>query len=162
MFRFVLISLFGIGIVGCATPNVDGSFAKVFGEGTTISANGGGDVWLFTAAAREIQEKGQHIQIDGRCMSACAIFADKARPNVCVTENASFGFHKLTVSGELIRTPMPSNMKFRGRSRSFVIREDPVFSADIAAWVAAHGGFPTKGMLTMNAATANAFWPMCK
>ena len=162
MFRFVLISLFGIGIVGCATPNVDGSFAKTFGEGTTISSSKGGEVELFARAAEEVRKKAWEITIDGPCMSACAIFADKARPNVCVTENASFGFHKIIITGELVRTPMPSNMKFRGRSRSFVIKEDPVLSADIAAWVAAHGGFPTKGMLTMNAATANAFWPMCK
>ncbi len=150
-------------IVGCASVPQEESFAKVFGRGTvTVTSNTGGTVSTFVAAAEEVLSTGRRVRIDGRCDSACALFADLARPNVCITKKAVFGFHQMTrvitfTSGETMR-----GIPLTTRVRSVEIREPPHASPDIKAWVEKRGGFPMEGVLYMNAAEASAFWPTCK
>lgn len=154
-FRSAFVSLILCGcitLMGCA--HTEGSFAKLFGEENTVYRSEGGKVDDFLLAAEDVLKTGRHIKIDGVCASACATFADKARPNVCVTRNAVFKFH-LAAWGTFIQTSSSHRVTF------FETREPPPVSQDIEAWVAKHGGFPSKGFLLLTTEDALAFWPLC-
>ncbi len=64
------------------------------GDPCVVRFSPGGPNDIFTEAAKAVNDGGKKmVVIDGTCVSACTIFADKARPHVCVTENAVFAFH---------------------------------------------------------------------
>lgn len=158
----VALALLTFTVSGCAIMGQrDGSFAEAFGGSTTVSENGGGDVRIFTYAAEEVLRKGIKVRIDGRCDSACALFADLARPNVCVTENARFGFHKMLKSQTYTSSSMFMNATISTTVQTVQKREDPPHSQDIATWVNNRWGFPSYGLLVMKAEDATEFWPTC-
>lgn len=109
-----------------------------------IHASEGGTVGRFLNAAEELKAEHALAIIDGWCASACTVFADKARPNVCITRRAVFLFHQATDD-------------FTSK------HEDPsrFYSPGIVAWVRAHGGFPTEGALQMHVRDATTIWPLC-
>jgi hypothetical protein len=90
-------------LAGCSSPCV-------------IRDNPGGRVSDYQALAKEVLASGHLVGIAGYCASACALFADLARPNVVIAGSTRFKFHK--TSGESL----------------------PPVSPDIDAWVKAHGG----------------------
>ncbi len=129
------------------------AFDKVFGHvpcnarGVCIvNGNPGGVIDDFTAAASAINRSGFKVVIAGPCLSACTIFADKARTHVCITKYAVFGFHKAhnEDTGDVDANPWP------GHSR------------DIVAWVDAHGGYPDEKPLMMSYEDARQFWQTCE
>ena len=136
----------------------DNAFVSVFGDVTTITSGNkaafGGFVPAFRAAAQYVLLTGKQIRIDGLCGSACATFADEARPNVCITQNAVFGFHKEKCSLYAWTREPPAD--------ELTVYTDPRFSTDIAMWVNKHGGYPVERVLLMNYDEAAAFWPQCK
>ncbi len=113
-------------------------------EPCIVRYNGGGYLAAFREAAHMVQGGARKsVIIDGECISACALFADLARPHVCITEHAVFKFHKAVF--------LPTQTRF-----------DPDHSTDIARWVNKHGGFPREGFLEMRISEARRFWPVCK
>jgi hypothetical protein len=113
-------------------------FLAACGDPCWIGFNPGGFVGSYQALARKVVATGRRVIINGPCSSACALFADKARPMVRITDAAVFGFHRTSAE-----TPMP-------------------LSGDIDGWVSTHGGYPAfaSGDLTlMTFADAKAFWP---
>jgi hypothetical protein len=141
-----IIGYVTVGVVAYLVATMDPVYLAV---GCTkspciVTHNYGGNGGLFWIAAYSAKWREYKIIIDGRCESACALFADKARPNVCITKFATFGFHQGT--------------KFtNGR------RVDPDFhSNDIYTWVQNNGGFPKNGMLKMKYNKAKKFWRDCK
>ena len=153
----VLAGLF-IASSSHAQPQAE-AFHAVFGpcRGQTcvISSNPGGNVSQFLAAANEVLQGAKRlVVIDGPCASACVIFADVARERVCITRNASFGFHKATV--------LRAEQGRSGQRLRAVARRDPPHSRDIASWVRRNGGFPEQGMRTMDNRQAGQFWRRCQ
>jgi len=145
-----ILSLFALAAcVGSEAP--PSAFARVFfqcGEPCVLSENDGGELALFLAAADEAKTNPHRLIIDGPCRSSCAVYADRARDTICITENAEFGFHKaLVYSADL--------------SEMLAVIEPP-HSQDIRAWVVAQSGFPESGMLVMIADTARHFWRPCR
>jgi hypothetical protein len=133
----------------------------------TITFDGGGYIYRYLTAARIIRLMDRHLTINGPCGSACVVLADFARPNVCITEYASFHFHKSRkeVPGRIAQKPgwILSNTGRRGPpERKY---DDPPHSPEIAGWVNAHGGFPLSdsvwGWLPMPFQDAAEFWPIC-
>lgn len=125
------------------------------GDPCVIHYSPGGEVEKFQAAARAVRAGARRlVVIDGPCISACAVFADMARMRVCITRRASFGFHKATVMGMYQRNDGSYSMRR-------LAREDPPHSRDIANWVYRNGGFPARGVRTMNARQASAFFRRC-
>ncbi len=116
-----------------------------------VTNNPGGDVAVFKAAAREIKRTGRRVVIDGPCSSACAILADMARSNVCVTSNAKFGFHQGYIVGQ----------KAGGGPVYLLGRFKPKHSRDVARWVANNGGYPKKGYRVMSNRSASRIWKRC-
>jgi hypothetical protein len=129
------------------------AFGRCSGETCIVRFNPGGEVNTFLRAAAAVRAGAKRlVVIDGPCYSACAIFADVTRDKVCITDRASFGFHKARVMASA-----------RG-SRRFreVARHDPRHSRDIASWVYRNGGFPSKGFTVMKASAAAKFWRRCR
>lgn len=109
-----------------------------------VVKNVGGSIPDFSDAARVARATETRVSIDGECASSCAYFADKARPMVCITPNARFGFHQGTIFQETI------------------VHIILVHSPDIQEWVDKNGGFPgPESFNWMPFAAAKQFWPMC-
>src|ERR1041384_4664411 len=89
-----------IALLLCATPaQAKSALELLFGCKPTenvcrIKRSLGGYLLDFNMALTEARVYGVTFVVDGPCDSACAWLASFARPNVCVTENASVGFHK--------------------------------------------------------------------
>lgn len=125
------------------------------GDVCTIRYSPGGVIDEFLEQAWQVKKDDIILKIDGDCISACTMAADKARPNVCVTPRAVFRFHR----GYEIRT--------QGESRS-ITRFDPssLYSRDIRSWVDRHGGFPGRdaddqSLLDMSFAQAKRYFRTC-
>ena len=171
MFMRIIFIAFACGLVaGCASfENVDGSYLKAFGESTTIPAsygNGDKDSELFVNAAREVLKNGWRIRIDVPCASACVVFADLARPNVCITSRAVFGFHKQTVTGTSTTINTLGGIPLSTHVSRVQSLEDLPLSPKLAEWVAGRGGFSAENdfnrVLKMYYPETASFWPMCK
>jgi hypothetical protein len=120
------------------------------GEPCIIENSPGGYLDRFERAAKAVHRgERRQIVIDGRCASACALFADLARPHVCITERAMLAFHKGS-GGNLDLTEGLVTFRF-----------DPPQSKDIKQWVEQRGGYPTVGVLRMYSDQAVRFWPLC-
>ena len=123
-----------------------------------IHENRGGDIVLFTNAAREVIRERKQLVIDGRCESACVVLADRARANTCLTSRAEMAVHQTKVM-------MVVGQRYvQGRTVPLVRvvdRNDLPLSDDIDRWVRGHGGYPSEGMNVLPLQAAVQFWPMC-
>ena len=87
-----------------------------------VSDNHGGSVRDYDAKWRALGQEGTHVRIVGSCQSACTVLlAHIPRENICVTPNASLGFHlaKLQWATDTLWSAYPS---------------------DIQGWITARGG----------------------
>ncbi len=132
------------------------AFGRCSGQTCVVRFNPGGNLRTFLAASAAVRAGAKRlVVIDGPCYSACAVFADMTRNKVCITNRASFGFHKARVLASAARG------RGRGKWRE-VGQHDPRHSRDIASWVYRNGGFPSKGFTVMKSRTAAKFWRRCK
>lgn len=142
------LGLLALGAIALFTSHFDlvGHVFAGCGEPCVVRENRGGAVHLFTSAAVAVHLGGRkQVIIDGYCHSACAMFADRARPHVCITPNATFGFHKKSWVQNGILT-----------------HGDPTeHSKEIHQWVIARGGYPLVGIVQMDHREALRFWPFC-
>jgi hypothetical protein len=109
-----LISIFAI-----ASSLVSSAWSA---ETIDVSDNHGGNVRQYDARWAEYGRQGVHVRIVGPCQSACTVLlAHIPRGNICVTRNASFGFHlaKSTRGTAILWNAYP---------------------ADVQAWINSRGG----------------------
>lgn len=112
-----------------------------------ISKSQGGNVQLYMLAAKAATIlRDWTFVITGECDSACALFADFARPYVYITKDARFGFHK---------------MYKRDGSQLYDFSNPPQHN-DIDSYVKGGGGYPEDGVNYMSAKDAKQFWPTCE
>jgi hypothetical protein len=126
----------------------------------TITYNPGGDLEKFQQAAEELLAEQYWLRIDGLCASGCAILADMARANTCITPKAQIAIHQAYVYQVLNR--ITASGVVEEVARRLIRREDPPQSPDIDSWVRNHGGYPTRGVKVIPLKDAKQFWPMCK
>src|SRR5579871_1835520 len=69
-------------------------FLTACGRPCFINGNPGGSLADYMDLAAVVVERHRLIVINGACASACATMAALARPNVVITPNALFLFHK--------------------------------------------------------------------
>ena len=127
-----------------------------------IRDNPGGNSHQYEMAAEAVKRLRIRVRIAGECNSACALFADLARPNVCIEGTAQFAFHLGTV--EVSRQiSLPSWLGGYTIALSVSRRLEPQHSSDIQNWVTSppRKGFPVDGVLSMSALEAVQFWPRC-
>lgn len=87
-----------------------------------MSDNHGGSVAEYSAHWADLARKGVNVRIVGPCQSACTVLLGHIpRSRICVTPEASFGFHLAHLS-----------------SATAALRS--AYSSDITAWINAHGG----------------------
>jgi hypothetical protein len=120
------------------------------GNPCVIQENKGGDAVKFVQAASKLKE-GQRVIVDGECYSACVLFADFARPKVCITDRAEFFLH---MGSSTLVKPDGTRLAWY-----------PPHSDDIEEYVSEHGGYPQTGikekMLPIQHPDTLKFWPKC-
>lgn len=122
------------------------------GDVCVVGDNMGGDLLNYLGAAREALREHKQIVIDGWCVSACSIVADRIRSHVCITSNARFGFHKTWAL--VIRSDGAAYSK-PGFHKSWT------YTPALQRWINKKGGEPANGLLVMSNQDAGAFWPRC-
>ncbi|RWD43898.1 hypothetical protein [Mesorhizobium sp.] len=105
-----------------------------------IAYDPGGVVSEYEAKAKMVLETQTRVEIIGDCYSACTLFADRARPNVCVTPDTRFYIHQATEVSTGRRSPVE-------------------YSPDLQSYI---GEQPTDGWLLLTYDDLTNFWSTCK
>lgn len=111
-------------------------------ETITVSDNHGGSVAQYNQRWAGLAARGVSVKVVGPCQSACTVLLGHIpRSKICVTPNASFGFHlaKLASATETLRELYPS---------------------DIKGWINAHGGL-RKDFIWMRAPDVYRYFKKC-
>ena len=118
------------------------SAAPASAETIIVSDNHGGSVAKYNQRWAGLAARGVSVKVVGPCQSACTVLLGHIpRSKICVTPNASFGFHlaKLASATETLRELYPS---------------------DIKGWINAHGGL-RKDFIWMRAPDVYRYFKRC-
>src|SRR5204863_3731463 len=93
----------------------------------------GGEVSEYVQAFHELRKAGEHLVIDGPCLSACTLFTGLLpHDHVCVTKRAVLGFHAASYYDDARRSLVPTRTGTR-----LVMR---LYPQEIRDWIGRHGG----------------------
>ncbi len=119
-----------------------------------IANDPGGEVSSYVRKYQTMRSAGEHIVVDGPCLSACTLFTGIVpRDHVCVTERAALGFHAASYYDDVTRSLVPTREGTR-----VVMR---LFSPQVRAWINRHGGL-TPQIITMSGPDLAALYPRCR
>jgi hypothetical protein len=111
-------------------------------ETIDVSDNHGGSVAQYSAHWSELARRGVNVRIVGPCQSACTVLLGHIpRSRICVTPEASFGFHLAHLS-------------------SATATLENAYSSDIKVWIDAHGGL-THDFIWMRAPDTYRYFHKC-
>jgi hypothetical protein len=114
----------------------------------------GGEVSAYVHKFQEIRAEGQHIVIDGPCLSACTLLTGIVpRNRVCVTSRAILGFHAASYYDDASRSLVPT------REGSRLVMH--LYPQDVRSWIDRHGGLRPQ-LLTMHGRDLTALFPTCQ
>jgi hypothetical protein len=112
-------------------------------ETIEINNDRGGFVFVYQARWEKLAIQGVNVRISGPCLSACTVVLGYIpRRDICVTPNASFGFHLATMQ----------------------YATDQLWKAypeDIRAWINQHGGLAFFKILWMQVPDIYRFFRKC-
>jgi hypothetical protein len=98
-----------------------------------IVGDPGGEVSSYIRKFEAVRESGDHVVIDGPCLSACTLLTGIVpRDHVCVTQRAVLGFHAASYYDDASRELVPT------REGSALVMQH--YPAQIRAWIGRHGG----------------------
>ena len=118
------------------------SAAPASAETIEVSDNHGGSVAEYDSRWAGYAGRGVDVKIIGPCQSACTVLLGHIpRDKICVTPNASFGFHLAHLE-----------------SATATLRS--AYQADIRAWIEAHGGLK-KDFIWLRAPDTFRFFKKC-
>lgn len=118
------------------------SAAPVWAETIIVNDNHGGRVTQYDQRWAGLAARGVNVKIVGPCQSACTVLLGHIpRSKICVTPNASFGFH-------LAKIP----------SATDTLRN--AYAADITGWINKHGGLK-KDFIWMRAPDTYRYFKKC-
>jgi hypothetical protein len=93
----------------------------------------GGEVSEYVQKFHELSQSGEHLVIDGPCLSACTLFtAFIPRDHVCVTRRAVLGFHAASYFDDASRSLVPTR-----KGTALIMR---LYPPEIRSWIERHGG----------------------
>jgi hypothetical protein len=118
-----------------------------------IVGDPGGEVSSYIHKFQAVRRSGQHVVIDGPCLSACTLlvgFIPKER--ICVTNRAVIGFHAASYYDDTSRALVPT----REGSR-LVMR---LYPAEIRSWIQRHGGLTPK-LITLRGRELAGLYSSC-
>lgn len=111
-------------------------------ETIDVYDNHGGSVVAYDARWAEHARRGVSVRIIGPCQSACTVLLGHIpRNRICVTPQASFGFHQA-------KRPHATAILWNA------------YAADIRAWINAHGGLQ-KEFIWMRAPDTYRYFKRC-
>ncbi len=119
-----------------------------------IVGDPGGEVAAYLQKYRRIRDSGQHVVIDGPCLSACTLLTGIIpRSRVCVTRRAVLGFHAASYYDDLSRRLVPT------RSGSRLVMS--FYPRAIRRWIERHGGLRPR-MIELRGSELAAFYSVCR
>lgn len=117
-----------------------------------IANDGGGRIEEYVARFTRARDAGERIVVDGQCLSACTlVLALLPRERICVTPNASFGFHAAwspDVAGGAVGDSKATELMWK------------MYPQRIRNWIRAHGGLGEK-MVYLRGRPLAAMYPAC-
>jgi hypothetical protein len=119
-----------------------GLAATASAETIEVFDNHGGSVVQYNRRWAGLAARGVNVKIVGPCQSACTVLLGHIpRGRICVTPNASFGFHlaKKEIGTQILRG---------------------AYQPDIRAWIQQHGGL-TADFIWMRAPDIYRFFKKC-
>jgi hypothetical protein len=136
-----------------------GALASVFmtcaaSADVRIVGDPGGEVSSYVQKYREMRATGEHVVIDGPCLSACTLLTGiLPRSQVCVTSRAMLGFHAASYYDDASRSLVPT------RQGSRVVMR--LYPAQIRSWIDRHGGLKPQ-LLMLRGPELAAFYRPCQ
>ena len=119
-----------------------------------IVSDPGGEVSSYIQKFHEMRASGQHVVIDGPCLSACTLLTGIIpRNRVCVTQRAVLGFHAASYYDDVSRSLVPTR-----RGSRLVMQ---LYPPEIRSWINRHGGL-TPQLITMRGRELSAFYRTCQ
>lgn len=120
-------------LTGAAASVLVSLIAPMASADVRISSDPGGNVASYVGKYLQIRESGQHVVIDGPCLSACTLVTGIVpRDRICVTNRAVLGFHAASFYDDVRQSYVPTRA-----GSSQVMR---LYPADIRHWIMRHGG----------------------
>jgi hypothetical protein len=121
-------ALMTVGMMGVASADV------------RIVNDPGGEVSSYVQKFQAMRASGEHVVIDGPCLSACTLLTGIIPSDrVCVTHRAVLGFHAASyyddTSRSLVPTPEGSRVVMR------------LYPPEIKSWIYRHGGLTPRLIL---------------
>lgn len=114
----------------------------------------GGEVSAYVSKYNEMRARGQHVVIDGPCLSACTLLTGIVpRDHVCVTSRAALGFHAASYYDDASRSLVPT------REGSRLVMS--LYPQKIRAWIDQHGGLRPQ-LITMRGRALTAMYRTCQ
>jgi hypothetical protein len=114
----------------------------------------GGEVFSYIRKFEAVRASGDHVVIDGPCLSACTLLTGIVpRDHVCVTQRAVLGFHAASYYDDTSRELVPTRA-----GSALVMRHYP---AQIRAWIDHHGGL-TPRLIRLRGQELTALYRPCQ
>jgi hypothetical protein len=119
-----------------------------------IVSDPGGEVAAYVQKFRQIRASGQHVIIDGPCLSACTLLTGIVpKDRVCVTHRAALGFHAASYYDDASRTLVPTR-----QGSELVMR---LYPPEIRAWINKHGGLRPQ-LVMLRGRELSELYPTCQ
>jgi hypothetical protein len=119
-----------------------------------IVGDPGGEVTSYIHKFEAARASGEHIVIDGPCLSACTLLTGIVpRDHVCVTQRAVLGFHAASYYDDTSRELVPTR-----EGSALVMR---LYPAQVRAWIGHHGGLTPK-LIQMRGHELTALYRTCE
>ena len=134
-----LVDAIAPAVIAVVTAVATLTFTAAAHADVRITSDPGGEVLSYVNKYREMRKSGEHLVIDGPCLSACTLFTAFIPPaQVCVTRRAMLGFHAASYYDDASRSLVPTRAGTR-----LVMRMYPVA---IRHWIERHGGLTPRIM----------------
>jgi hypothetical protein len=119
-----------------------------------IVSDPGGEVSAYILKFQEMRTAGEHVVIDGPCLSACTLLTGiLLRNHVCVTSHAVLGFHAASYYDDASRSLVPT------REGSRLVMS--LYPREIRSWIGRHGGLRPQ-LITMRGRDLTAIYQTCQ
>jgi len=119
-----------------------------------IVSDPGGEVSAYVSKFHEMRASGEHVVIDGPCLSACTLLTGIVpRDHVCVTNRAVLGFHAASYYDDASRSLVPT------REGSRLVMS--LYPREIRSWLGRHGGLRPQ-LITMRGRDLAAIYRTCQ
>jgi hypothetical protein len=124
LFQITLLAVISCCTAAAADPEAGRSVV-------TIRNDSGGRIIDYALRSKKLERAGSMVRFAGRCDSACTLLLALPRSRVCITREASFGFH----------LPYGSSPRGNRIAAGYMIRSYPSWAT---SWLRDSGGLTNR------------------